>query len=81
MCGGVVAASLSHPMDTIKTCMQGDIAKTTYTSLTGTAQTILKEVPCLERLLHGKEKKKGFVGSYAGADGVAPPLFFFFSPP
>jgi len=33
------------------------------------------------RLLHGKEKKKGFVGSYAGADGVAPPPFLFLLSP
>ena len=27
MCSGFVAAILSHPFDTIKTCMQGDINK------------------------------------------------------
>ena len=34
MAGGIIAASLSHPMDTCKTCMQGDIQKKTYGSLT-----------------------------------------------
>ena len=28
--GGVIAASLSHPMDTIKTCQQGDVTQKTY---------------------------------------------------
>ena len=37
---GVVAATVSHPMDTIKTCMQGDIERQRYTTLSGTAQTI-----------------------------------------
>ena len=29
---GIVAASLSHPLDTIKTCMQGDVKQVTYGS-------------------------------------------------
>merc|ERR1719453_727405 len=28
--GGVIVASISHPMDTIKTCQQGDIMKEKY---------------------------------------------------
>ena len=28
--GGVIVASLSHPMDTIKTCQQGDVTQKTY---------------------------------------------------
>jgi hypothetical protein len=42
---GIVAATLSHPMDTIKTCMQGDLEKKQYGSLTQTAGTLLKEGP------------------------------------
>merc|ERR1712154_633448 len=30
MSAGLIASGLSHPADTIKTCMQGDIEKTTY---------------------------------------------------
>ena len=41
--GGVVASVLSHPMDTIKTCMQGDIEGVTYGSLTQTAKTVYSE--------------------------------------
>eukprot|EP00051_Salpingoeca_urceolata_P016913 m.227565 g.227565 ORF g.227565 m.227565 type:complete len:116 (-) comp18817_c0_seq6:337-684(-) len=37
---GVIAATCSHPMDTIKTCMQGDIERKTYQSLTHTASTL-----------------------------------------
>ena len=38
---GIIAATLSHPLDTIKTCMQGDIERRTYTTFSGTASTLL----------------------------------------
>lgn len=41
--GGVIAATLSHPMDTIKTCMQGDIERKTYGSLSDTAKALYEE--------------------------------------
>ena len=40
---GVIAASLSHPMDTIKTCMQGDLAGKRYGGVAKTAATLYKE--------------------------------------
>ena len=40
---GLIAASLSHPLDTIKTCMQGDIERATYTNFAGTASKIMAE--------------------------------------
>ena len=40
---GVIAASLSHPLDTIKTCMQGDIERATYTDFVGTTRTLLSQ--------------------------------------
>ena len=40
---GVFAASASHPMDTIKTCMQGDIKGEKYTSVMDTAKTLWAE--------------------------------------
>ena len=40
---GVIAATLSHPIDTCKTCMQGDIAKERYGTLSHTASTLYKE--------------------------------------
>ena len=50
--GGVIAATLSHPMDTIKTCMQGDIEQKTYTSLSGTARKLYQEAG-LSRFFQG----------------------------
>lgn len=41
--GGLIAATVSHPMDTIKTCMQGDLKGEKYGSLTSTARVLLKE--------------------------------------
>jgi len=41
--GGVIAATLSHPLDTIKTCMQGDLKGEKYGSLSSTARTIFQE--------------------------------------
>lgn len=38
--GAFFACYLTHPFDTIKTCMQGDIERTTYGSLPQTARTI-----------------------------------------
>eukprot|EP00602_Paraphysomonas_sp_CaronLab_P003453 CAMPEP_0185025550 /NCGR_PEP_ID=MMETSP1103-20130426/8462_1 /TAXON_ID=36769 /ORGANISM="Paraphysomonas bandaiensis, Strain Caron Lab Isolate" /LENGTH=240 /DNA_ID=CAMNT_0027558771 /DNA_START=52 /DNA_END=771 /DNA_ORIENTATION=+ len=40
---GVLASTLSHPMDTIKSCMQGDLERKTYTSLVSTTRLLLAE--------------------------------------
>eukprot|EP01061_Rhynchopus_euleeides_P016148 TRINITY_DN27333_c5_g1_i1.p1 TRINITY_DN27333_c5_g1~~TRINITY_DN27333_c5_g1_i1.p1 ORF type:complete len:306 (+),score=97.69 TRINITY_DN27333_c5_g1_i1:87-920(+) len=40
---GVVAASVSHPMDTIKTCMQGDIQGVKYPNIPATARALYEE--------------------------------------
>lgn len=37
---GVLCATLSHPLDTMKTCMQGDIEQKTYKSFSQTAGTL-----------------------------------------
>jgi len=34
--GGTVAAMLTHPVDTAKTCIQGDLTRTTYSTATST---------------------------------------------
>jgi hypothetical protein len=41
--GGLFACYLSHPFDTVKTCMQGDIERKTYGSFTQTAAKIWSE--------------------------------------
>ena len=41
--GSVFAAVATHPMDTIKTCMQGDCEQAKYTNIRGTYVALLKE--------------------------------------
>lgn len=41
--GGILAGTVSHPMDTIKSCQQGDLEQKTYTSVTQTARTLLAD--------------------------------------
>jgi Mitochondrial carrier protein len=41
--GGLFACYLTHPFDTVKTCMQGDIERTIYGSFTSTASILYKE--------------------------------------
>lgn len=37
---GVIAATLSHPLDTVKTCLQGDVEMKVYKSMPETAATL-----------------------------------------
>ena len=41
--GGLFACYLTHPFDTIKTCMQGDIERKQYGTLMETSKTLYKE--------------------------------------
>jgi len=41
--GGLFACYLTHPFDTIKTCMQGDIERKTYGSFVQTAKVIWQQ--------------------------------------
>ena len=40
---GLIAATCSHPLDTIKTCMQGDVEGKRYSTMTHTARSIHAE--------------------------------------
>ena len=41
--GGIFAATISHPSDTIKTCMQGDLGGKTYTGVVGTGKRLIEQ--------------------------------------
>jgi hypothetical protein len=43
LCGGIVAAVPSHPLDVIKTCMQGDLEGTKYSSASKTSRALWQE--------------------------------------
>ncbi len=42
-CAGMLAATLSHPLDTVKTCLQGDVAQEKYKSMPETCRALMKE--------------------------------------
>ena len=52
MLGGVVGALLSHPLDVIKTCQQGDLPRSRYGSVLATIASLLRDGG-YARLLHG----------------------------
>ena len=39
----IIASTASHPIDTIKTCMQGDIKREKYTTISETTKILIKE--------------------------------------
>lgn len=41
--GSFFSATLTHPMDTIKTCMQGDVERVKYTTIRGTGAKLVEE--------------------------------------
>eukprot|EP00465_Bigelowiella_longifila_P005399 CAMPEP_0185252592 /NCGR_PEP_ID=MMETSP1359-20130426/1637_1 /TAXON_ID=552665 /ORGANISM="Bigelowiella longifila, Strain CCMP242" /LENGTH=124 /DNA_ID=CAMNT_0027834801 /DNA_START=377 /DNA_END=751 /DNA_ORIENTATION=- len=43
VCGGLFACYLSHPCDTIKTCIQGDIEGAKFKTHSSTVSTLLSE--------------------------------------
>lgn len=51
--GSCFAATLSHPLDTIKTCMQGDLGQTKYTDILATARSLANEHGVREGLYKG----------------------------
>lgn len=51
--GSFVAATVSHPMDTIKTCMQGDLDQKKYTTVTKTGSKLVEEYGMAKGLFKG----------------------------
>ena len=41
--GACFSAVLTHPLDTIKTCMQGDLGRVKYTDITSTGKLLVEE--------------------------------------
>eukprot|EP00047_Mylnosiga_fluctuans_P006082 m.244733 g.244733 ORF g.244733 m.244733 type:complete len:279 (-) comp14505_c0_seq1:187-1023(-) len=61
---GIIASTLSHPLDTFKTCMQGDIEGAHYRGVVHTARTLLAEGG-LSRLFLGYGWRTGrMMGSF-----------------
>jgi len=43
LCGGIVVGTLSHPLDTIKTCQQGDLMHSQYKGVVHTTRALTSE--------------------------------------
>lgn len=43
VCAGLIGGAVTQPLDTIKTCMQGDLERKTYTSFSGTLRRLHAE--------------------------------------
>merc|ERR1712203_134899 len=50
---GLLCGALTQPLDTVKTCMQGDIQKSKYTTFTGTCKQLYKEQGSIRALYRG----------------------------
>jgi len=51
--GACFAGTATHPMDTIKTCMQGDLGRVKYGDITSTARTLVAEYGVVQGLFKG----------------------------
>uniref|UniRef100_A0A7S0YV12 Mitochondrial carrier protein n=1 Tax=Hemiselmis tepida TaxID=464990 RepID=A0A7S0YV12_9CRYP len=51
--GSFFAATISHPMDTIKTCMQGDLGQEKYKGVTQTGKTLAEDYGVARGLFKG----------------------------
>lgn len=51
--GAVCSVVLTHPMDTIKTCMQGDVQMVQYSNIRGTANAIIAKDGVVQGLFRG----------------------------
>jgi len=51
--GGLLAAVPSHPLDLVKTCMQGDLQQITYTSASKTVGLMYRSQGGFSRFFHG----------------------------
>mmetsp|Transcript_44310 Transcript_44310/g.108294 ORF Transcript_44310/g.108294 Transcript_44310/m.108294 type:complete len:277 (+) Transcript_44310:47-877(+) len=51
--GSILSATLTHPMDTIKTCMQGDLEGKKYTTVKGTGAELIKDNGVAKGLFKG----------------------------
>ena len=51
--GAVLAGTITHPMDNIKTCMQGDLGHVKYTDITSTGRLLAEEYGVMQGLFKG----------------------------
>lgn len=75
-----VAATATHPLDTIKTCLQGDIGGKTYRSVTSTGSLLVQRDGVVQGLFRGLTWRIGLIGTTfflvnALKERIAPVMF------
>lgn len=61
--GASLAGTMTHPMDTIKTCMQGDLARSKYTNVISTGQSLIAEYGLVQGLFKGLHFRIGLIST------------------
>ena len=59
--GSFFSATITHPMDTIKTCMQGDLHQTRYTNIRQTGKSLANEYGVAQGLFKGLSWRIGLI--------------------
>ena len=59
--GSFFSATITHPMDTIKTCMQGDLHQKKYTNIRETGMSLAKEYGIAQGLFKGLSWRIGLI--------------------
>eukprot|EP00927_Polykrikos_kofoidii_P070362 TRINITY_DN6651_c0_g1_i1.p1 TRINITY_DN6651_c0_g1~~TRINITY_DN6651_c0_g1_i1.p1 ORF type:complete len:268 (-),score=32.80 TRINITY_DN6651_c0_g1_i1:322-1125(-) len=83
--GSMFSTTVSHPFDTIKTCMQGDCEQAKYTNIRGTGQTLVNEFGVRKGLFKALGWRISFAGTtfflvHKFKEAVAPNLFLHDAP-
>jgi len=61
--GACFAATLTHPLDTIKTCMQGDLGQVKYTDVLSTGRSLAAEYGVVQGLFKGLHFRIGLIST------------------
>jgi len=61
--GAITSATLTHPLDTIKTCMQGDAGQETYTNIRGTGAILMEQSGSVSGLFKGLGWRIGLIST------------------
>ena len=60
---GIISAAVSHPLDTIKTCLQGDLERAKYTNVRGTGASLAAEYGVVQGLFKGLTFRIGLIAT------------------
>eukprot|EP00930_Biecheleria_cincta_P096284 TRINITY_DN88154_c0_g1_i1.p1 TRINITY_DN88154_c0_g1~~TRINITY_DN88154_c0_g1_i1.p1 ORF type:complete len:308 (+),score=43.71 TRINITY_DN88154_c0_g1_i1:62-985(+) len=61
--GASLAGTITHPMDTIKTCMQGDLERIKYTNVLSSGRSLISEYGLVQGLFKGLHFRIGLIST------------------